>query len=70
MILMTMGDKDPLDLVLVFKKKGDVRDHKIYARHILLGKCHAAVDDYNAVVIAKSRHIHSYELDSAQRDDR
>ena len=64
MVLVAMGDDEPLYLLNVLLQISHIGDTKIYAQHIIAGKRQTAVYDDNAVLILNSRDIQSDLLKS------
>src|SRR3990167_7607477 len=55
-------------VLFVFKPLG-IRDYKIYARHIFLGKSYPRINENNIVVILNCGHVSSDFTQSAQVDN-
>ncbi len=53
MVLVSVGEKDAPDLVLVFDEVGEVGDHHVHTVHVVVREAHACVhhDDVAAVLI-------------------
>ena len=68
-ILVSVGDKEATELLLVLGKVGHIGDHQIHAVHIVLGKAQAAVDDDHILAILQDGEILSDLVETAQRDD-
>ena len=69
MILVTMGDKETFDLVLVLFQVRNVRDNQVDSQHVILWECKSAIHDNNAFAIFESSDVHSNLFQSAQRND-
>ncbi len=69
MVLMAVGEDNPLNHLLVFQQIGDVGDDKIYAELVRAGKGEAAVDDEDLVAAADGGHVFADFADPAERDD-
>ena len=69
MILVTMGDKETFDLVLVLFQVRNVRDNQVDSQHVILWECKSAIHDNNAFAIFESRDVHSNLFQSAQWND-
>ena len=50
-ILVSVGDKEATELLLIFGKVGHIGDHQIHAVHIVLGETETAVDDDHILAI-------------------
>ena len=57
MILVTVRHDDALDLLAVLEQIRNIGNHKIDPEHILIGECHAAVDDDDGVLPLQHGHI-------------
>ena len=69
MILMPVGDHEALYLVHIILQISDIRDHQVYAQHIVRRECQSAVHHNNTVFILKGSNVHTNLLQAAQRDD-
>ena len=69
MILVTVGQQNTADFILILFEVGDIRDNKVYTKHILIGKCETAVDYYDVVFIFKDGDVFSDLVQTAQKHD-
>ena len=67
MVLVSVGYKYASYLVRVAYEVGDIGYNEVDARHIIVGKAHAAVDDYYIVTVLDAGHILAYLVDTAER---
>ena len=68
-ILVTVGEDDGADVLLVFDEVGDVGDDYVDAEKLGLGKHESGIDDDDVVFIAKGEAVHAELAESAQGDD-
>ena len=69
MVFMAVGDHKSLDFLTVFLQVGNVRDHQIDSKHVVLRKGQTAVHDNNTVFIFKGSNVHSDLLQTSERND-
>ena len=68
-VLVSVGDEETLELVLVLHKVGKVGDDQVHAVHILIGEGHAAVDDDHILAILQDGAVLADLIQTAQRND-
>ena len=66
MIIVTVGQKDTADPVRVLFQIGDVRDHQIYAKHIVVGERQAAVHNDDVVAVFQNSDVFTDLVQTAQ----
>ena len=68
-ILVTVGQEDAPDLLLVLDQIGEVRDDHVDAVHVVVGEAHAHVHHDDVVAILVDGHVLADLIESAQGDD-
>ena len=66
---VTVRDEDAANAVLLAFEEGDVRNHKIDAKHVVLGELQTAIDDDDVFAIKDRGHISPDFFLSAERYD-
>src|SRR5215216_1108317 len=69
MVLMTVREHYPLQLVRVFPHVGEIREHEIYPRHLLIRERHTGVDQDHSALLAHGRHILADLTQPSQEND-
>ena len=69
MILMAVGKQITADMIPLPHQIGDVRNHKVHAQHIFLGKNTAAVHHNDVVFIFENIHVLADLIHTAEGDD-
>ena len=69
MVLMSVGQKDTANAILVFLQIGNIGNDQINARHILVGKSHTAVDHDNILIALDRRYVFTDLTQAAKRND-
>ena len=65
-VLMTMGEEDAADFVLVLKKESDVGDDHVNTEQFVVRKHHAGVDNDDGARAAEGHHVHAKFAQSAK----
>ena len=65
MVLVAVCDDDAPELFVIAPDVCEIRDHAVDARHVLFRKAHAAVNDYDVVVVLKGSHVLADLADTA-----
>ena len=68
-VLVTVGDEQALDAVLVLHHKGKVRDHHVHAVHLAVREHQTAVHDNHIAVALVDGHVLADFAQTAQRVD-
>ena len=68
-VLVAVGDEEAAELLLVFRKIGDVRNDKVHAVHVVLGEAEAAVDDDHVLAVFQHGHVLADLIQTAERND-
>ena len=66
-VLVAVGDEEAAELLLVFRKIGDVRNDKVHAVHVVLGEAEAAVDDDHVLAVFQHGHVLADLIQTAER---
>ena len=69
MVLVSVGDEQSPDAVLVLDEVRHIGDHQVNAVHILVGEAHAAVDDDDLAAVLIDGHVLADLVEAAKRDD-
>ena len=70
MILMSVSQHHSCYLTDVFDQVAVIGNYRIDAGiYFVIGKSHAAIDDYDCIVVFKRSHVLSYFADSAEKHD-
>ena len=69
MILVTVGQEDAPDLLLVLDQIGEVRDDHVDAVHVVVGEAHAHVHHDHVAAILIDGHVLADLVESAQGYD-
>ena len=68
-ILVTVGNDDATELILIALHVGEVRDDDIHAGHLRIRECQSAVEDEHIIGTLKNGHILADLTQSAKRND-
>ena len=68
-ILVTMGDNDPANLVSFLKKVVEIGDDIVDPEHVILGEHDAGVDDQDVVSVLDRHHVLADLSQASERDD-
>ena len=68
-VLMSVGDKDAPNLLLVLNEIADIRDDYVDAVHIVVGKAHAAVHHHDVAAVLVNREVLADLVEAAKRND-
>ena len=68
-VLVSVGEEDAPDAVLVLDEIGEVGDHHVDAVHVVVGKAHAHVDHDDVPAVLVDGHVLADLIESAQGDD-
>ena len=68
-VLVSVGDNDATNLILVALHIGEVRDDNVYTRHIHIRECQTAVQDKHIVAALEYGHILTDLVETAQGND-
>ena len=66
-VFVSVRDENASELILVASDVSEVRDDAVYARHVLFGEAHAAVNDDHVAPIFYRGHVLADLADTAQR---
>ena len=69
MVLVSVGDEQSPDAVLVLDEVRHIGDHQVNAVHILVGEAHAAVDDDDLAAVLIDGHVLADLVEPSQGDD-
>ena len=68
-VLVTMGEEDPPDSVLVLDEVTHVGDHHVDAVHVVIGEAHAHVHHDDVVSVLVDREVLADLIETAQGND-
>jgi hypothetical protein len=68
MVLMTVGQDDCPDLLLVLFEEREVGHDEVDAQQFGIGKHHPAVHDDHVLAVANRRHVHAELAQTAEGD--
>ena len=66
MVLVSVGDEDAPDAVLVFQQVGEVRDDHVDAVHIVVGEAHAGIHHDHVAAVFINGHVLADLVETAQ----
>ena len=67
-ILVAVGDEDAAHTVSVLEHVGEIRNHRVHARHGFIREDLATIDDDDVVAVFVGRHVLADFAHAAQRD--
>ena len=69
MVLVSVGDENPPDLVLVFDQVANVGDDHVDAVHVVIGETHAAVYHHDVTAVFIDGEVFADLVETAERND-
>ena len=69
MVLMSVGDNDSADLILVLLHKGEVGDYHIHTEHLVIGESQTAVHNEHILAALIDGHVLADLMQTAQGND-
>ena len=69
MVLVSVGQEDAADAVLILNQISEVGDDHVDAVHIVIGETHAHVDDDDVVAVLKDGQVFADLVQTAKGDN-
>ena len=66
-VLVSMREHNPADLIRIALHKGEIRQHQVYAQHIVVWERHAAVDDQHIALTLVEGKVFPDLIQAAQK---
>lgn len=66
-VLVPMREHNPADLIRIALHKGEIRQHQVYAQHIVVWERHAAVDDQHIALTLVEGKVFPDLIQAAQK---